>query len=60
MYSVENIEDSENSEELDSLQYQVEEVRLQGKLGKQNFQEKMKKVFEPVADKRKNTSENTT
>ena len=41
-------EDLENLNELVSLQDQVKVVRLQDKLGKQNFHEVMKKVFEPV------------
>ena len=46
LYSIKNIEDLENLEELASLQNQVKVVRLQDKLGKQNFHENMKKVFE--------------
>ena len=37
LYSYENEEDLENLNELISLQGQVKEVRLQHKLGKQNF-----------------------
>ena len=47
----------EKLEELGSLQNQVKTVKLQGKLGKQNFHEVMKKVLEPVTDTIKNTSE---
>ena len=47
----------ENLEELVSLESQVKTVRLQDKLGKQNFQEDMKKVFEPMTDVIKNTSQ---
>ena len=43
-----------------SLQSQVEEDCLQDKLGKQNFHEKIKKVFEPVTDTIKNGSEDLT
>ena len=43
--------DLEKLIELDSLQRQVEDLRLQDQLGKQNFPEDMKKVFEPVTDK---------
>ena len=50
----------ENLEELVSLQDQVKVVRLQDKLGKQNFHEDMKKVFEPVTKSLENTSENLT
>ena len=41
-------EDLEKLDELVSLQNQVKYLRIQGKLGKQNFHENMKKVFEPV------------
>ena len=47
-------------EELVSLQNQVKAVRLQDKLGKQNFHEDMKKVFEPVTKSLENTFENIT
>ena len=40
-----------------SLQNQVKVVRLQDKLGKQNFHEDMEEVFEPLADTLKKTSE---
>ena len=39
----------EDLNELVSLENQVKTVRLQDKLGKQNFHEDMKKVFEPVS-----------
>ena len=47
-------------EELVSLENQVKVVRLQNKLGKQNFHKDMKKVFEPVTKSIENTSENLT
>ena len=59
MYSIKK-EDLEKLEELASLQGQVEEVRLQEKLGKQNFHEKKKKINELFTDTIKNTSENLT
>ena len=40
-----NREDLENLEELASLENQVEEVRLQDKLGTQSFHEKRKKFL---------------
>jgi len=43
LYPIKNIEDLEKLEELASLQNQVKAVRLQDKLGKQNFHEDMKK-----------------
>ena len=57
LYSIKNREDLE---ELVSLQDQVKVVKLQDKLGEQNFHEDMKKVFEPVTKSLKNTSENIT
>ena len=60
LYSIKDREDLENLSELASLQDQVKVVRLQDKLGKQNFHEDMKKVFEPVTKSLENTSENLT
>ena len=60
LYSIKDREDLENSKELVSLQDQVKVVRLQDKLGEQNFHEDMKKVFEPVTTSLENTSENIT
>ena len=53
MFPIKNREDLENLNELVSLQDQVKAVRLQHKLGKQNFHEDMKKVFEPMTDAKK-------
>ena len=60
LYSIKDREDLENLEELVSLQNQVKVVRLQDKLGKQNFHEDMKKVFVPVAKSLENTSQDIT
>ena len=60
LYSIKDREDLENLNELVLLQDQVKTVRLQDKLGKQNFHEDMKKVFEPVTKSLENTSENIT
>ena len=60
LYSIKDREDLDKLEELASLQGQVKVVRLQDKLGKQNFHEDMKKVFEPVTKSLENTSENLT
>ena len=60
LYSIKDREDLENLNELASLQDQVKVVRLQDKLGKQNFHEDMKKVFQPVTKSLENTSENLT
>ena len=60
MFPIKNREDMEKLNELVSLQDQVKVVRLQDKLGKQNFHEDMKKVFEPVTKSLEKTSENLT
>ena len=52
--------DLENLEVLVSLQDQVKVVRLQDKLGKQNFHEDMKKVFEAVTKSLENTFQGIT
>ena len=60
LYSIKDREDLENLNELVSLQEQVKVVKLQDKLGKQNFHEDMKKVFEPVTKSIENTSQDIT
>ena len=60
LFPIKNREDLEKLNELVSLQNQVKAVRLQDKLGKQNFHEDMKKVYEPLTDTIKNVSENIT
>ena len=60
LYSIEDREDLEKLDELASLQNQVKAVRLQDKLGKQNFHEDMKKVFEPVTKSLEKTSQGIT
>ena len=60
MFAINNREDLDKFEDLASLQDQVKVVRLQDKLGKQNFHEDMKKVFEPVTKSLENTSKNIT
>ena len=47
LYSFRKRDDQENLNEVDSFEIKVKAVRLQDKLGKQNFHEVMKKVFEP-------------
>ena len=46
--------------ELVSLQNQVNEIRLQDKLGEQNYHHNVKKLYEHLTDTIKNTSENLT
>ena len=60
LYSIKDREDLQNLNELVSLQKQVKVVKLQDKLGEQNFHEDMKKVFEPVTKSLENTSEKLT
>ena len=58
LYPIRNVEDLQNLNDAISLQNEVKVVRLQDKLGKQNFHEDMKKVFEPVTKSLENTSKN--
>ena len=60
LFPIKDREELNKLEELASLQDQVKVIRLQDKLGKQNFHEDMKKVFEPVTKSLENTSENLT
>ena len=60
LYSIKDREDLEKLEELVSLENQVKVVKLQDKLGKQNFHEDMKKVFEPVTKPLESTSQDIT
>ena len=60
LYSIKNAEDLQKLNEAISLQKQVQEVRLQNKLGEQNFHEDLTKFFKPMTDAIKNTSENIT
>ena len=60
LYSIKNVEDLEKLNEAISLQKQVQEVRLQNKLGDQNYHENINKFFKPMTDELKNTSEKIT
>ena len=60
LFPIKDRKDLEKLNELASLQYQVKAVRLQDKLGKQNFHEKLKKVFETVTKSLENTSQGIT
>ena len=60
LFAINNREDLEKLNELTSLQDEVKAVRLQDKLGKQNFHENMKKVFEPVTKSLESTSQDIT
>ena len=59
-FPIKNREDLKNLNEAVSLQNDVKVVRLQDKLGKQNFHEDLKEVFEPMTNAIKKTSENIT
>ena len=58
LYWYKNREDLENLNQLVSLQNQVDELRLQFRLGKQNFLNTFKTLYEPLTDTIKTTSEN--
>ena len=60
MLPIRNIEGLQNLNDTVSLQNQVKVVRLQDRLGKKNFHEDLKEVFEPLTDTLKNTSGNIT
>ena len=60
LYSIKNRDHLDILEELASLQNQVEALRLQDKLVKQNFYEDLKKEFDPVTKSIKNASGHLT
>ena len=60
MFPIKNVEDLQKLNEAISLQNQVHEVRLQDKLGEKNYHEDSKKLFKPMTDVIKSTSENIT
>ena len=60
MFPIKDKEDLIKLNELISLKIQVQEVRLQDKLGEQNYHEDAKKLFKSMTDVIKNTSENIT
>ena len=60
LFPIRNVEDLQNLNDAISLQSQVKIVRLQDKLGKQNFHENMEEVFGPLTDTLKKTSEKIT
>ena len=60
LFPIKDREDLEKLNEAVSLQNHVKVVRLQNKLGEQNFHEDMTKVFEPLTDTLEKTSENIT
>ena len=60
LFLLKDRQDLKDLEQLTTLQNQVKVVRLQDKLGKQNFHEGMKKVFESVTKSLENTSQDIT
>ena len=57
LYSIKDREDLQILEDLVSLKSQMKALRLQDKLGKQNFHEDIRKVYETVSNTMINTSE---
>ena len=57
MFSIKDREDLQKLNELISLKNQVREVRLQDRLGEQNYHEDAKNLFKPTTDEIKKTSE---
>ena len=57
MFPIKNVEDLQKLNEAFSLESQVKAVRLQDKLGEQNFHENLEKAFEPVTKSNKQVSE---
>ena len=60
LYAIKNRDDLENLNELISLQRQIEAIRLKDKLGKRNFQDDMKKVYETGTKSIQDVSEEVT
>ena len=60
LYPINNREDLQKLNDAVLLQNQVQEVRLQNKLGDQNYHEDINKFFKPMTDELKNTSEKIT
>ena len=60
LYPINNREDLQKLDEAVLLQNQVNEVRLQDKLGDQNYHEDARKFFKPMTDAIKSTSETVT
>ena len=58
MFPVKNVQDLQKLNDAISLQNQVQEDRLQHKLGKQNYHESAKKLFKLMTDAIKDSSKN--
>ena len=60
LFPINNRQDLQKLDEAVSLQNQVKAVSLQDKLGEQNYQRNAEKIYKPLTDTIKNTSEKTT
>ena len=60
LYSIKNVEDLKDLNELVTLKDQVKAVKLQNKLGEQNYHQESEKLFELVTKSIENTSQNIT
>ena len=60
LFPIKNREDLKKLNDALLLQNQVQEVRLQNKLGEQNYHEDINTFFKPMTDELKNTSEKIT
>ena len=60
LFTITTRDDLEKLEELASLKNQVEELRLQNKLGEQNFHENSKQIYEPLTDMIEDISQDIT
>ena len=60
LFPIKNREDLKNLNDAVLLQNQVQEVRLQNKVGDQNYHEDINKFFKPMTDELKITSEKIT
>ena len=60
MFPNKKIEDLQNLNKAVSLQFQVKAVKLQDKLGEQNYHQNAENSYKPVTDTIKKTSENLT
>ena len=60
LFPIKNRQKLEDLEELVALPTQVNAVSLQDKLSNQNYHENIRKLYEPLTDTIKSTSENLT
>ena len=60
LYSINNLDDFKGLNELFTLLDQLKAVRLEDKLGEQNYHQKSEKLFEPVTKSLEKTSQDIT